>query len=45
MEARFILSQIVQGFKAINDLGVLHRDLKMANILVHFKNVDEGVIM
>lgn len=38
------MSQIIQGFKALNDMNVLHRDLKLANILVHFKNVDQDVI-
>lgn len=44
-EARYFLSQIVKGFKAINDLNVLHRDLKLANILVHFKNVDMETVL
>ena len=39
-EARFFLSQIIKGFKAINDMNVIHRDLKLANILVHFKSID-----
>lgn len=38
-ESRYFMSQIVKGFKAINELNVLHRDLKLANILVHFNNV------
>ena len=44
-EARYFLSQIIQGFKAINDMNVIHRDLKLANILVHFKNVDIQTIL
>lgn len=44
-EARYFMSQIVKGFKAINDLNVLHRDLKLANILVHFKNVDMDTVL
>ena len=39
-EARYFLGQIIKGFKAINDMDVLHRDLKLANILVHFKEID-----
>lgn len=44
-EARYLLSQIVKGFKAFNDMKVLHRDLKLANILVHFKNIDQSVVL
>lgn len=39
-EARFFLSQIIHGFKALYDMKVLHRDVKLANILIHFKKVD-----
>ena len=38
------MSQIIKGFKALNDMNVLHRDLKLANILVHFKNIDEDTV-
>ena len=34
-EARIILKQLVEGFKEIYKKGVMHRDLKLANILVH----------
>lgn len=44
-EARYFMSQIVKGFKAINDLNVLHRDLKLANILVNFKNADMETVL
>ena len=44
-EARYLLSQIVKGFKAFNDMKVLHRDLKLVNILVHFKNIDQSVVL
>ncbi|CDW75810.1 protein kinase domain containing protein [Stylonychia lemnae] len=37
-EARIILQQIVMGFKEIYKKEVMHRDLKLANILVHFKD-------
>jgi serine/threonine protein kinase len=39
-EARVILQQLVQGFKEIYSHQVMHRDLKLANILVHFPNED-----
>lgn len=38
------MSQIINGFQALNDMNVLHRDLKLANILVHFKNVEQDVV-
>ena len=39
-EARYYLTQIMNGFKAISDMNVIHRDLKLANILVNFSDVD-----
>lgn len=35
-EAKMILRQIVNGLLAIKDQNVMHRDLKLANILVNF---------
>jgi serine/threonine protein kinase len=35
-EARIILSQLVVGIKDVWDLGIIHRDMKLANILLHF---------
>ena len=40
MEARIILQQLVSGFKEIYKQKVMHRDLKLANILVHFPGKD-----
>ena len=40
VEARTILKQIVEGFKDIYKKNVMHRDLKLANILVHLNNED-----
>lgn len=39
-EARIILQQIVYGFKEIYKQKVMHRDLKLANILINFPNED-----
>ena len=39
-EARLILKHIVEGFKEIYSKGIMHRDLKLANILVHFPKED-----
>ena len=36
VEARMILQQLVNGFKEIYKMNVMHRDLKLANILIHF---------
>ena len=40
IEARIILQQLVSGFKEIYKQQVMHRDLKLANILVHFPEED-----
>lgn len=34
----------MKGFQKISELQVLHRDLKLPNILVHFKNVDSKIV-
>ena len=39
-EARFFLSQILRGFRALSSHNVMHRDLKLANILVQLKDPD-----
>ena len=38
-EARLILRQIIKGLIACNKENVMHRDLKLSNIMVHFKNL------
>lgn len=40
-EARLILQQLVNGFKEIYKQQVMHRDLKLANILLHFTGENE----
>ena len=35
-EAKYLISQIVEGIIALAQLGVVHRDIKAANILLHF---------
>ena len=39
-ESRIILKQIVVGLRDINKGKVIHRDMKLANILLHFPNED-----
>lgn len=34
------MSQIIKGFQAINAMDVVHRDLKLANILIHFNFIE-----
>lgn len=44
-EARYFLSQIIKGFKALHEMNILHRDLKLANILIHFRDIDMDTIL
>jgi serine/threonine protein kinase len=39
IEARILLCQIVKGIAAIKDKSVMHRDLKLPNIMVHFPSL------
>ncbi len=39
-EARILLRQIAIGLRDINSAHIMHRDLKLANILLHFPNID-----
>ena len=40
-EARIIIKQLVSGIKDVWDLGIIHRDMKLANILLHFPDKPE----
>lgn len=37
-DSRLILLQVIQGYKEIYKNNVLHRDLKLENLLIHFPN-------
>lgn len=38
-EARLIIRQIIMGLSAIKSKNVLHRDLKLANVMIHFNEL------
>lgn len=40
VEARLILKQIIEGIRDYNNVNIIHRDLKLANILLHFPEKD-----
>ncbi len=35
-EARDVIYQVIDGMRHLYDLGVVHRDIKLANLLLHF---------
>jgi serine/threonine protein kinase len=35
-ECRFVLRKLISGLKDLYDFDIVHRDLKLANILLHF---------
>lgn len=37
-ECRVIMRKVVNGLKELFDFDIVHRDLKLANILLHFPN-------
>lgn len=40
-EARIIIQQVVSGIKDVWSFNVVHRDMKLANILLHFPDKPE----
>lgn len=40
-EARVILRQLVRGIRDLQELKIVHRDIKLANILLHFPDVPQ----
>ena len=40
-ECRLIMRQLVDGIKDVWALGIIHRDMKLANILLHFPDNPE----
>ena len=40
-ECRLIMRQLVNGIKDVWALGIIHRDMKLANILLHFPDKPE----
>jgi serine/threonine protein kinase len=42
-ESRLIMKQLVQGLKDLFESDIVHRDLKLANIMLNFK-VDEMIV-
>lgn len=42
-EARFVLRQIVSGLGAIKDKQIMHRDLKLPNVMINFSDLRHDV--
>ena len=40
-EARIIMRQLVRGIRDIHNLNIVHRDLKLANVLLHFPDMPQ----
>ena len=43
LEARVILQQVVKGLMVIKQKNVIHRDLKLPNVLINFKEMPVDV--
>ena len=40
VEAREVIYQVVDGMCHLHSLGVIHRDIKLPNLLLHFPNIE-----
>ena len=38
-EVKYIFSEVVNAMKEMNNIKAIHRDIKNANILLHFPNI------
>jgi len=36
-ETRLIMSQLVKGMRDLHNQGIVHRDIKLANVLLNFR--------
>lgn len=45
LEARMILKQILRGLQKIKEQDVMHRDLKLANIMLHFAGLRQDICL
>jgi serine/threonine protein kinase len=42
-EARLILRQIMKGIQAIKEKNVMHRDLKLPNVMINFAELAPNI--
>ena len=40
---RYLMTQILIGVKSLHDYGIIHRDLKLANILLNYNNDNDRI--
>jgi serine/threonine protein kinase len=44
-EARVILKQILQGLEKIKEKKIMHRDLKLPNVMLHFPELPNDICL
>jgi len=44
-EAKIVLRQILKGLEKIKEKNIMHRDLKLPNVMLHFPELSNDILL
>lgn len=44
-EAKIVLRQILKGLEKIKERNIMHRDLKLPNVMLHFPELSNDILL